>query len=32
MVIRAFNTQKREEERFDEVNRDLTKTNLLSTA
>lgn len=28
MVIRAFNTQKREEERFDEVNRDLTKTNL----
>lgn len=28
MVIRAFNTQKHEEERFDKANRDLTKTNL----
>ncbi len=28
MVIRAFNTQRREEERFDEVNRDLTRTTL----
>ena len=28
MVIRAFNTQKVEEERFDKVNRDITKTNL----
>ncbi|MCI8501834.1 MAG: ABC transporter ATP-binding protein [Oscillospiraceae bacterium] len=28
MVIRAFNTQRREEERFDEVNRDLTRITL----
>ncbi len=28
MVIRAFNTQKFEEKRFDEANEDLTKTNL----
>ena len=28
MVIRAFNTQKHEEERFDKANQDLTKTNL----
>lgn len=28
MVIRAFNTQKYEEDRFDEVNKDLTKTHL----
>lgn len=28
MVIRAFNTQKYEEHRFDEVNKDLTKTHL----
>lgn len=28
MVIRAFNTQKFEENRFDQVNRDLTSTNL----
>ncbi|MDK2951645.1 MAG: ATP-binding cassette, subfamily multidrug efflux pump [Kosmotogales bacterium] len=28
MVVRAFNTQKFEEERFDEANRDVTKTNL----
>ena len=28
MVIRAFNTQKYEENRFDEVNKDLTKTHL----
>ncbi|SHI65494.1 ATP-binding cassette, subfamily B [Clostridium cavendishii DSM 21758] len=28
MVIRAFNTQKFEENRFDEVNKDLTNTNL----
>lgn len=28
MVIRAFNTQKHEEERFDKANMDLTKTNL----
>ncbi len=28
MVIRAFNTQKFEEERFDKANRDVTKTNL----
>lgn len=28
MVIRAFNTQHFEEERFDEANKDLTKTNL----
>jgi ATP-binding cassette, subfamily B, multidrug efflux pump len=28
MVIRAFNTEKFEEERFDKANRDLTKTNL----
>jgi ATP-binding cassette subfamily B protein len=28
MVIRAFNTQKREEEKFDVANKDLTKTNL----
>lgn len=28
LVIRAFNTQKFEEKRFDETNRDLTKTNL----
>nr|WP_206076168.1 ABC transporter transmembrane domain-containing protein [Marinitoga lauensis] len=28
MVIRAFNTQNREKERFDEVNKELTKTNL----
>lgn len=28
MVIRAFNTQKFEEARFDEANKDLTKTNL----
>ncbi len=28
MVVRAFNTQDHEEERFDKANRDLTKTNL----
>lgn len=28
LVIRAFSTQKHEEERFDKANRDLTKTNL----
>lgn len=28
MVVRAFNTQKFEEERFDEANKDVTKTNL----
>jgi len=28
MVIRAFNTQKNEEEKFDDANKDLTKTNL----
>jgi ATP-binding cassette subfamily B protein len=28
MVIRAFNTQKHEEEKFDVANKDLTKTNL----
>jgi ATP-binding cassette, subfamily B, multidrug efflux pump len=28
MVIRAFNTQKREEEKFDAANKDLTRTNL----
>ncbi|MDF2533178.1 MAG: transporter [Clostridia bacterium] len=28
MVIRAFNTEKFEEERFDKANKDLTKTNL----
>ncbi|KLO23178.1 ABC transporter [Marinitoga sp. 1197] len=28
MVIRAFNTQEREKKRFDEVNKELTKTNL----
>jgi ATP-binding cassette, subfamily B, multidrug efflux pump len=28
MVIRAFNTQKFEEERFDKANKDLTRTNL----
>jgi ATP-binding cassette subfamily B protein len=28
MVIRAFNTQKHEEEKFDDANKDLTKTNL----
>ncbi len=28
MVIRAFNTQSHEEERFDKANKDLTKTNL----
>ncbi|AZV56847.1 ABC transporter ATP-binding protein [Clostridium sp. AWRP] len=28
MVIRAFNTQKFEEERFDKANKDVTKTNL----
>ena len=28
MVIRAFNTQKRQEEKFDEANRDLTRINL----
>jgi len=28
MVIRAFNTQKHEEERFDKANQDLTETNL----
>lgn len=28
MVIRAFNTQKYEEDRFDEANRDLTRVNL----
>lgn len=28
MVIRAFNTQKSEEEKFDNANKDLTKTNL----
>jgi ATP-binding cassette subfamily B protein len=28
MVIRAFNTQKHEEERFDKANQDITKTNL----
>ncbi len=28
MVIRAFNTQKHEEEKFDAANKDLTKTNL----
>ncbi|MDF2820368.1 MAG: transporter [Clostridiales bacterium] len=28
MVIRAFNTQKHEEKRFDDVNQELTKTNL----
>jgi len=28
MVIRAFNTEKFEQDRFDQVNRDLTKTNL----
>jgi ATP-binding cassette subfamily B multidrug efflux pump len=28
MVIRAFNTQKREEKKFDVANQDLTKTNL----
>ena len=28
MVIRAFNTQKYEEEKFDKTNKDLTKTNL----
>ena len=28
MVIRAFNTQKHEEDRFDKANKDLTKTNL----
>ena len=27
-VIRAFSTEKHEEERFDKANRDLTKTNL----
>ncbi len=27
-VIRAFNTEKKEEKRFDEANKDLTKTNL----
>lgn len=31
MVIRAFNTQKFEEEKFDNVNRDLTKTSLFVT-
>ena len=28
MVIRAFNTQKHEEEKFDAANQDLTKTSL----
>ena len=28
-VIRAFSTEKHEEERFDQANKDLTKTNLL---
>ncbi|WP_251859454.1 ABC transporter ATP-binding protein [Clostridium sp. Marseille-Q2269] len=28
LVIRAFNTEKHEEEKFDETNKDLTKTNL----
>lgn len=28
LVIRAFNTQKHEEEKFDKANKDLTKTNL----
>ena len=28
MVIRAFNAQKHEEERFDKANQDLTKTSL----
>ena len=28
LVIRAFNTQKHEEKKFDEANKDLTKTNL----
>jgi ATP-binding cassette subfamily B protein len=28
MVIRAFNTEKHEEERFDKANQDITKTNL----
>ncbi|MFA5524075.1 MAG: ABC transporter ATP-binding protein [Tissierellales bacterium] len=28
LVIRAFNTQKNEEKKFDEANKDLTKTNL----
>ncbi len=28
MVVRAFNTQKFEEQRFDEANKDVTKTNL----
>ena len=31
LVIRAFTTQKHEEERFDDVNKDLTKTTLFVT-
>ncbi|MDS0527183.1 ABC transporter ATP-binding protein/permease [Clostridium sp. SHJSY1] len=31
LVIRAFNTEKHEEERFDEANKNLTKTNLFVT-
>lgn len=31
LVIRAFNTQKHEEERFDNANKDLTKTALFTT-
>lgn len=31
MVIRAFNTQKHEEKRFDKANKDLTRTNLFIT-